>query len=320
MKRTLFAIIAGLAVLAQSALAQQNTKNAEVSIKFYDRTMYYPGNAEENPVYVHVTVSNRGPETLRFKLADDRMFSIDFVAFNIKNTRLPETQTLRRKRTTNHTVYFREIALESGEEYSFVENLKDYLTITDPSIYYVELKFYPELYKNKGGAMSSNRLSLEVRPSPAAAAATIIPVRTETAAMLQPEQISPDKVIEQTIIARQRGLWDQYFLYMDLEQMLKRDPARSRRYNIVGADERAEMLRTFRADLMQTRIDSDIVALPERFEIETTTYNQTEGTVQVLEWFKNPTYYEVKRYTYSVRQRDGIWQIYDYTVDNVRTE
>ena len=33
-------------------------------------------------------------------------------------------------------------------------------------------------------------------------------------------------------------------------------------------------------------------------------------------------YYETKkkRYTYKVRQREGIWQIYDYNVVNLRTE
>ncbi|MBQ2596375.1 MAG: hypothetical protein II581_00580, partial [Oscillospiraceae bacterium] len=73
--------------------------NASVSIKFFDRTMYYPGSAEDNPIYVHVTIKNKGPETLRFKLADDRMFSADFSAFTVKNTRLEQTASLVRKRT-----------------------------------------------------------------------------------------------------------------------------------------------------------------------------------------------------------------------------
>ena len=107
---------------------------------------------------------------------------------------------------------------------------------------------------------------------------------------------------------------------MDLEEMLKRDSARKRRYNRVSADEREEMLRAFRADLMQNRIDFDIVAIPFEFEIDTTTYSQTEGTVTVIEKFRNNTFVEKKKYTYYVRQRDGIWQIYDYTVDNLGTE
>lgn len=321
MKRTLLAIIAIFTVFAQSVAAQNVTgQNADVAIRFYDRTMYYPGDAENNPVYVHVTVRNTGSDTLRFKLADDRMFSIDFTAFTVKNAQLAATERLTRKRTTNQTVYFREISLEPGEEYSFVENLKDYLVVDEPSIYYIKLTFYPELYRNPKVKLSSNRLSLEVRPSPTAAAGTVLPVKAEVATLLQPEAISPDKVIEQTIIARQKSLWDQYFLYMDLEEMLKRDPGRSRRYNSVGADERSQMLRSFKSDLMQQRIDSDIVAIPLKFTIDTTTYSQTEGSVKVIEWFKNETYLERKMYTYFVRQRDGIWQIYDYTVDNLGTE
>lgn len=324
MKRYIFSILAVFLLVTQTIFAQTSVSaykdNAQVSIKFFDRTMYYPGSAQDNPVYVHITVSNNGTETLRFKLAEDRMFSIDFQAFNVKNTQLKQTQNLLRKRTTNQTVYYREISLEPGEEYSFVENLKDYLEITDPSIYYVELSFYPELIKEKSLSLASNRISLEVHPSPAALSSTILPVEVSTATLLQAQEISPDKVIEQTIIARQKSLWDQFFLYMDLEEMLKRDPARNRRYNISSADERAEMLRSYKADLMQQRIDTNIVAIPSRFEIETTTYSQTEGTVTVIEYFNNDTFTEKKRYTYFIRQRDGIWQIYDYTVDNLGTE
>lgn len=321
-KRTLLCIISGFMFFAHMAAAQskENDIKPSVSIKFYDRTMYYPGDAEINPVYVYITVSNPSNETMRFKVADDKMFSVDFIGFNVKKTQLPSTQSLIRKRTTNQTVYFREITLEPGEEYSFRENLKNYLEIKDPSIYYVELRFYPELYRNKEYYIASNRLSLEVRPSPSAAASSSIPVEAKSAVVLQAEDISPDKVIEQTIIARQKSLWDQFFLYMDLEEMLKRDPARSRKYNTSSADERIDMLRAFRADLMLQRIDSDIVAIPAKFYIETTTYSQTEGTVKVLEWFKNDKFMERKCYTYYVRQRDGIWQIYDYTVDNLGTE
>ncbi|MFA6938348.1 MAG: hypothetical protein WCQ67_08970 [Treponema sp.] len=333
MKKTQLLIIATLLLFAHTVVAEDsvtdkstskninaNMQNADVNIGFYNRTMYYPGNSEDNPIYIHVSVSNKGSETLRFKLADDRVFSIDFIAYTVKNNIQPQTDNLIRKRSTNQTVYFREISLEPGEEYSFIENVKNYLAIDDPSIYYLELRFYPELYKTKENVISSNRLSLEVRPSPTAASSTIIPVEQGTASLLQTEQISPDRVVEQTIIARQRNLWDQYFLYMDVEEMLKRDPVRLRKYNNMGADDRSEMLQSFKVELMQNRIDNDIVAIPSKFSIDTTNYSQTEGTVTVYEWFKNDTYTEKKRYTYFVRQRDGIWLIYDYSVENLESE
>ena len=298
--------------------------DADISIKYYDRTMYYPGNTDENPVFVRVTVSNRGTDTLRFKLADDRMFSVDFSAYTVKNTKIPESKNLTRKRTTNQTVYFREIALESGEEYSFVENVKEYLDISEPSMYYLELNFYPELYRAKENAVLSNRLSLEIRPAPTAASSVKIPVQEKTAVVLQPEKLSPDKVVEETIIARQKSLWDKYFLYMDLEQMLKRSAIAARQYELASADERERMLANYKADLMSERIDRDIVAVPVRFEVERTAYtNQNgnvEGTVSVVEWFRYETFEEKKLYTYNVRQRDDIWQIFGYDVDNLGTE
>lgn len=322
MKRTLIAIVSFFALFAQFAAAEKaaDYSGAEAVIKFYDRTMYYPTGTEENPIFVHVSLVNKGTETLRFKLADDRAFSLDFTAYTIKNTTLPKTQSLTIKRSTNQTVYFREISIEPGEEYSFVEDVKNYLHFAEPSMYYLELSFYPELYRSKNIEITSNRLSLEIRPAPTAASSSILPIENKTASLLKPESIAPDKVVEQTIIARQKSLWDQYFLYMDLEQMMIRNADINRKYRLASSDERARLLESYKSDLMQKRIDFDIVAIPERFRIEKTTYSQTDGTVQVTEWFKYPNFYEKKSYIYKVHQRDGIWQIYDYTVTNLGTE
>lgn len=326
MKKISFAILSVLFIFAQTLSAQISSvsgtdySKAQLTIKFFDKTMYYPENADENPVYVHISLKNTGTETLRFKLADDRMFSADFTAYTIKNSTLPLTESIVRKRSTNQTVYFREIALETGEEYSFVENVKDYIQFVSPSIYYIDLTFYPELYKAKNVAITSNRLTLEIQPSPSAASSTVVAIKDKTSSILHPQAISPDKVVEQTIIARQKSLWDQYFLYFDVEQMMLRNSVTKRRYNASNSEERSRLLSSYKADLMQNRIDFDIVAVPEKFEIINTSYSQIEGTVTVVEWFKYPTFRERKRYEYKVRQRDGIWRIYDYTVTNLGTE
>jgi hypothetical protein len=292
----------------------------QVSIKLYNKTLYYPGESLDNPIYVHITVANKGSETLRFKLADDRMFSIDFSAFNSKNKKLPYTEEIIKKRTTDRIVYFREIALETGEEYSFVENLKDYVQITEPAIYYFELDFFPELYKSKFNKIESNRLRIDVKPSPSASGVTKVPVSNEIISVLKPESISPDKVVEQTIVARQKNLWNQFFLYMDIEKMLTRDQARKRKYTTLSDMDRNRMIQDYKLDLMQSRIDNAIVAIPESFYIEKTVYTQTEGSVSVIQWFKYDTFKEKKRYVYSVQKRDEIWHICDYTVENLGTE
>lgn len=323
MKKLTALIITFFTLFAHTVFAQneiQNYDDASVSIKFYDKTVYYTEDAKNNPIFIHITIRNNGTQTLRFKLADDRMFSEDFFAVNVKNINLEQTQEIIRKRTTNQYVYFREISLETGEEYSFIENVKEYLDFKEPSIYYLQLNFYPELYKSKYIELKSNRLTLDVRPSPNVASSVAIPVQSQTTEILKQEEISPDKVIEQTIVARQRSLWDQFFLYIDLESLLKKDPLRKRQYQNSSSLECEKMINDFKANLMADRIDTNIVAIPERFEIKNTTYSQTEGKVIVFEWFKNQNFYEKKQYTYYVQQRDGIWQIYDYDVDNLGTE
>ena len=321
--RKLFTIISILGLFAHTGYAQTNLtdySNASVSIKYYNKSIYYSGQGDISPIMVHVTIKNNGAETLRFKLADDRMFSMDFNAYTVKNKRLEQTDIIIERRTTNQTVYFREISLEQGEEYSFIENVKDYLKVEEASVYYLDLNFYPELYKSKYISLKSNRLTLDVRPSPSASASNFIPVKSETVEVIKPLDISPDKVVEQTIIARQKSLWDQYFLYMDIESLIKRNPSLQKKYIAGSAEERDRMLRDFKSDLMASRLENDIVAVPEKFQIEKTTYSPTEGSVSVIEWFKYPNFSEKKRYTYKVRQREGIWQIYDYLVVNLGTE
>lgn len=322
--RKLLSIISVLFVFGQISLFAENNlpdySKAAVSIKFYNKAIYYPGSPDEFPINVHVTIKNNGTDTLRFKLADDRAFSMDFKAYTVKNTQLEQTEAIIQKRTTNQTVYFREIALEQGEEYSFVENVKDFLKIDSSSVYYLELNFFPELYKSKYLSLKSNRLTLEIRPNPSSTASNVLPVKESTVEILKPLDLSPDKIVEQTIIARQKSLWDQYFLYMDVESMLSRNPAMKKKYASLSAQERERMLESFKADLMQARIENDIVAVPERFEIEKTSYTPSEGAVVVIEWFKYQNYSEKKRYTYKIKQHEGIWQIYDYTVVNLGTE
>jgi hypothetical protein len=315
-------IISVLLVFGQTLFAneQPDFSNADISIKYSNRTIYYAGeDSESQPINVHVTIKNNGTETLRFKLADDRRFSMDFNVYTVKNKKLEQTPQIIEKRTTNQTVYFREIALETGEEYSFIENLKNYVVIDSPSVYYLDLNFYPELYKSKYISLRSNRLTLEVRPSASIASSVALPVE-EFSDILKPQNISPDKVVEQTIVARQKNLWDQFFLYMDIEKMLTRDQARKRKYTTLSDMDRNRMIQDYKLDLMQSRIDNAIVAIPESFYIEKTVYTQTEGSVSVIQWFKYDTFKEKKRYVYSVQKRDEIWHICDYTVENLGTE
>lgn len=317
MKRFQWCIIALFLFFAQSLFCQVSNgpDGLLVSASYFDKTVYYPSEADDNPVQVRVTISNTGTETIRFKMADDHAFSMDFTAITARNASLSANPSLIQKRSTSQTVYFREIALEPGEEYSFIENLKDYITIPESAVYYFQVRFYPELLKSKLTYVDSNRLSLDVRAMPNAIIAQTQNQSTQVS-VLKPEAISPDKVIERTIIARQKSLWDEFFLYMDLEQMLQNDEVRDRKYRAASAADRATQLLEFK-ELFKT---NDLIASPDEFEIKKTEYSQTDGTVTVIERFNEETYVQIREYVYYLRQRDGIWQLYKYDVNNVGTE
>ncbi len=296
---------------------------AELSIRFADRAVYYPGSSESEPITIQITVTNRSPETLRFKLADDRAFSVDVKVVSMKGMSLERTEGWLRKRSSNRQVYFREMSLEPGESFSIKENVKDYVDVAVPGMYVLESAFYPELKRLSGEgeqALWSNRLTLEVKPSPQAASIKSLPISPDTAEILRPLPIPPDQVVAYLLTARQKSRWDQFYLYLDLEEMIARDPTRSRRFKAESEDGRRAMLENYKYDLSRETADKDISTIPVEFKIERTTYTETEGTVTVLEWFDYRTFREKKRFTYYLSTRDGIWRVRDYKVDNLGTE
>ena len=101
-----------LIFLSSFLVIQAQEQMPSVTIRFYDKTVYHPGNGQENPVLIRVTISNNTSDTMRFKLADNRIFSMDFNVVNSKNIRLEHTEEFIRKRSTNQPVFFREISLE----------------------------------------------------------------------------------------------------------------------------------------------------------------------------------------------------------------
>lgn len=326
MKKILFILLtAFLSVLCFAAETAEETRRfeADVSIRFYDRRVYYPGNDGTEPIFVKVAITNTGAQPLRFKLANDRMFSLDFSVLSTKNKSLPHTEPWIKKRNTNQHIYFREISIETGETYSFVENLKDYITFETPGVYILSADFYPELKQLSDTTevhVTSNRLGFEIKPAPAAAALGAVPIASVSREVLQPQPLSPDKVIAYMLSARQKSQWDQFFLYLDVERMIARDPVRNRRYKAEAESGRMSMIDTYKHDLMQARTDKDVAIIPVEFKIERTIYSATEAEVTVIEWFDYTSFREKKRFTYNLSSRDDIWTVYDYSVENLGTE
>lgn len=330
MKRILTGFIFLLA-FAPSFLGAETPGRAEFNIRFYDKRIYHAAGVDNEPIYVQATVTNRSPEVFRFKLADERAFSIEFDVRTLGNRAVEAAAPLVRRRSSSGRIFFREISVESGESFSFIEDLRNYADLREAGAFVVKARIYPELYRPEnlqnggegfGSALESNRLSLSLRPA-------VIPgpggipaaIDLDTGAVLSKERLAPDELVEYFISARQKSQWEKFFLYLDLEEMISRDPARRRQWIAESEEGRRRMLERYRGEMRQNVIDGDITAIPFEFEIQRTDYNALEGTVVVLEKFRTGTNYtERKRYTYYIKRKDDYWVIVDYVVANLGTE
>ena len=304
-----------IALIASSVSAE-----VDVGIRFYDKRVYYP----ESEIAVKVSVTNNTTGTYRFKLAENRMYSLAFDARTPANRHLDAALEFKRSRADSSPVFYREITVEPGEEYSFVERLESYVAIADPGTFAVQASFWPDLAPrspdDKREPLLSNILMLSVRPSPAGLPSVVDTIKRETGEILLPQALAPDEVVKRTIEARQRSRWNEFFLYIDLESLLKQSPELLRAYNRESDEGRRKLLEKFRNDLEALQADAQIVSLPSEYTILETRYGPNQGSVRVTEKFDEKGFKSIKEYEYDLRRREDIWYIVGYTVVNKGTE
>jgi hypothetical protein len=319
MKNVIRAILILLVFTSFSSLyAVESPGTVDFSIRFYDRRVYY---VESDPIFVQITITNNSPAPYRFKLADDRAFSVDFDIRTMSNRPLQQADSLIRKRTLNSQVFFREVAIESGESFSFIENLCDYISFGQTGSFRVKAKIYPELFRsNVTSAIESNYLSMTLRPAVINGPDGIpLEMDVATGAVLVKQKLPPDEVVAYMITARQESQWEKFFLYLDLEAMLKRDAIQGRKFYAENEEGRRKMINTYKQNLQNAVIDGDIVVIPSSFSILKTQYNNDEGTVVVLQRYRFPNYTELRQYTYFLEKKDNFWIIVSYAVQGMGT-
>lgn len=319
-KKALTPWIVCFVLLFSVAPALTATDGVSVSIRFYDKEVYYP----DSNIRIEVTVGNQSGETYRFRLADRRLFNLEFDVRTLTNRQLPVSEQFIIQRTANQQVFYREITVAPGERFSFVEHLSQYVQLTEPGVYVLHANFFPELaggaQRSTSSPKSSNRLTLSIRPGTAEDPRPEHRIDEVVQEVLRREALPPDQVVRYMLDARRRGHWDQFFLYLDLESLLQTDPERQRRYQRLSDEDRRDMLAAFRRDLQQERADEDILLVPESYTVLETRYTQNRGSVITEQRFRFPNYIEIKRYTYTLERRNDIWLITDYTVRNMGVE
>jgi hypothetical protein len=312
--RTAIAVLVLLAVSVPFYAATQ--EESEFSIRFFDKKVYFLG----DEIMVEALITNTTPETLRFKVADNLAFNLDFDARTTTNLSVEHAREFTTARNSDQPVFFREMSLQPGERYGVVVDVAKYASIKDPGLYVLQGSFFPELWRGKDSqAIKSNKLTLSVKP-PVATEEERAVVEAETGAVIAREALPPDAVVAATLQARQKSQWERFFLYLDLESLLRKNPEKDRAWRRSSQEAQRGMLDQYRKQLMAAKIQQDINVIPSSYEVQKTSYTPSEASVQVLEKFAYPDYTELKQYTYYLKRQDRYWIITDYEIKNLGTE
>ena len=310
-----FAILA-FEVVSLSAVFGLSGEHISFSIQFREKSIYFLG----DPIWIEATIANISSQTFNFKVADNRFYNLDFMVRTPKNVRLNHAQEFTIERNSDQPVFFREVSLEPGERYGFVVELNKFMMIDATGLFVVECVFYPQLFRgNRPVEMKSNALTLHVRP-PADTPEVRALFDVETGKAVLREPLPPDDVVEYTLTARQREQWEKFFLYIDLESLLRKNPEQDRTYRKLSEEDQRTMLDRYREELKLERVEQEILLVPTSFEIIKTTYTPFEGSVKVIERFRYRYYTEIKEYVYYLRRLDRFWVIYNYEIRNLGTE
>ncbi|HET6450327.1 MAG TPA: hypothetical protein VFI08_03410 [Spirochaetia bacterium] len=288
----------------------------QFSVRFFDQKVYFLG----DPIKIEAVITNTGIDTLRFKVADNKYFNFEFDVRSTTNVGLEHARQFTTGRSSDQPVFFREMDLQPGEKYGIVVDLTEYVRFDSAGQYVVQATFYPDLFRGMGSVgVTSNRLALNVRPAVVTEEEKAV-VEAQTGALNARQVLPPDEVVGFTIAARQKSQWEKFFLYLDLDSLLRKNPEKDRSYRNATEAMRRQMVEQFRQQLEAQTIRQDISVVPTSFDIQNTSYTPAEATVQVLEKFKYPDYTELKSYTYHLVRSDKWWVIDDYSIRNLGTQ
>jgi hypothetical protein len=288
----------------------------QFNIRFFDQKVYFLG----DPIQVEAVITNTGTDTLRFKVADNRFFSLDFDVRTMTNVGLDHAKEFTMERSSDQPVFFREMSLQPQEKYGIVIDLTRYAAFSSPGQYVLQATFFPELFKGPDSTtLKSNRLTLNLKPAVVTAEERAL-VQAETGAMLALQPLAPDEVVSWTIAARQKSQWERFFLYLDLESLMRKNPDKDQSFRNATEKVRLQMTEQFKQQLKQMTIQQDISVIPSSWEVQKTSYDASEATVQVLEKFKYPDYTELRQFTYHLKKKDRYWIIDNYEIRNQGTE
>lgn len=306
-KRILFIFLV-LCLSVSPLTADMHPESVQLGIREAERQVY----TVESPISLQVHLHNHTAAPYLFELAGNKVFNIELEVTNLYNEKLSASENYIREKKSRQQVYYRDIRILPGEEFSFYIDVDDFVSIDTPGIYFIQASFFPDL--GTSSALQSNILTVHVHPAGSERGELEEILEMEVDQVLQKQQLPPDQVVEYTIRARQRDEWEKFLLYLDIEQLMLQNRLKEAEYRRSSEEERVRMVQRYRELLMNEEVDNDILLKPVDFSIEKTVYTPQTAEVRVSKEFRYPDYTEIRHYRYYLHRPEGYWTIYNYQV------
>jgi len=310
----------GLALFLLAAFADAQTLRPgpgtlQASVRLDDVRPYYP----DSEVPILVTLSNTGSDPILLHMAEQRPWNIRFFSVMQTGTALPgerQESDAYLAHQGQREILIQPLVLNPGESFSFRADLKQWLQLNQPGLYEVYGLFASDP-RRQDTVNRTNRLTLMIRPPEDA------PRQAEQAAMMRMEAarvehlnraaLSPDAVIRSFLTARKEGREAAYFLYVNLEEIFRKDPVRNNLFRRSSQANRERLLQEFRTRLWTQ--DPELVRIPTGWEIEKTEYDSRTAQVRALLWYNEVDFSARRRFVFILSRSDQFWEITDYYVE-----
>jgi hypothetical protein len=291
-----------------------------VGIKLVEQKIYFLN----DDIEIKITVKNDSVDMRQFCVADNRVFSLDFDVRTVSNRPSDyHSVQFQNNRNTLKPVFYRDVSLSPGEEYSLTVSLSDYITLKDPGLYYVQAVFFPDLYMaDAAPSLTSNKLTLNVRPAVQSPTERVeVEARVERAR--QRDTLPPDEVVTYVLKARLADEWAKFYLYINLEKLYLNSFLKTRQnrdqFNRLSEADKQLKVNAYKNQITAGKAEWYLVLKPHSFAIVETRYTPFEATVKAQQVYQHPDYKEPRLYTYTLQRAGNVWEITDYVVENINT-
>jgi len=290
-------------------------ESLDVQIRLEDVRPYYP----HSEVPILVTLTNRGQEPLLMHMAQVRQRNIRFFSILQTGTMLPGMRQESDEfliHQSQREIFLQPLILNAGESFSFRGDLKQWLNLAAPGLYEVYGLFVPDPRRPEV-VNQSNRLTLLIRPvedkDQEAIQVAQQRVQQVRETVLTREALSPDEVIRRMLTARREQREGAFFLYINLEELYRRDPSRNNLFRRSSQENREKLLAEFRERLWKQ--DPELVRIPSGWEIEKTEYDSQTARVRTLVWYRDVDFTARRRFVFVLSKKDRYWEVTDYYME-----